>query len=202
MKYTDPDGKFTFTNYCIPDLCSINKSAQQYLGIPVGGGYTSTQNSIAKLNGFIGILFGAMDSSNGLASTMASMLDGKGLDAEKVKNLVTCIAGIVSETAGTYSSIVDFASAVSQNLSFDSNEYSTEQKSAMIQCGIEQAFVKDLSKALTNKGIANELNSEQGSGFIQNISVFTDDMDEVMNIANDVKNNNCLYKDISIKGEF
>ena len=197
VKYTDPDGRLTITSYYLTDFLSFQKSTKDMLAIPIGGGLTEMQKDISKLSSAVNLAMGLIPTVGPYAGIFSS-----DFSLSTLKDTVCSIAGMISDAAGSLLSVGDLAQLINSNPDISANNYTSSQKEYLTMCGIEQAFMKDLSEALKSNGIFNELNTEKGSSFIKNMHVLATDVydpsGQIKNIAEQVKSTNPLYENIKI----
>ncbi|MGN0756120.1 toxin TcdB middle/N-terminal domain-containing protein [Treponema sp.] len=193
IKYTDPDGRLDITSFYIPDFCSYVKGTENKLAVPLGGNLTSTQKDISKIQDLLTLGLSFVPDVGAFAS-----VPGSDFSIETAISLVETLVGIVAENAGTVLAFVDLLNILASDPDIVAKNYSKDQMDFVGKCAVEQLFIKDFSDALTKKGIINS-KIQQGS-FIMNLEIFDVPLfsDELIEIANEVKNSNPLYKDVEI----
>lgn len=194
----DPTGRITIKDNFIPDLLFAYKSNVEMIVVPIGGGATKYQNDLYKLNNVVNVGVGLIPD----AGTFSSIFQTE-VSLDSAYNIVSTVAGMISERAGVVISYVDLLKAISTDLNIDPNKYSNDQIDSLMMCGIEQAFIKDLSKALKEKEIDTNFNCEENSSFIMNMSVYATDVyssrEQIMEIAEKVKASNENYTNVEIQ---
>ena len=192
VRYIDPDGNFSICDYYIPDLLLLTKPSTKVLGIPLGGGLSSTQKEIKKIHDLIFLGAGQIPNVGSFASSLTtkSFLDG-----------VKLISGIISQTAGTVLSMVDLLTIISTDPDIQAHNYTSNEQELLAMCAIEQSFTKDFSQALKKEGFYNE--QRMTGTFIENLEIIVSnyftDKEILLKIANEVKNSNPLYERVQIQ---
>ncbi|MBR0098256.1 MAG: RHS repeat-associated core domain-containing protein [Treponema sp.] len=197
VKYTDPDGKITITTYYMSDFLAFQKSTKDMLAIPLGGGLTSAQKDISKLSTATTMAMSLIPTIGPFAGIFSS-----DFSVSTLKDTVSTISGMISESAGALLSMKDLALLINSNPDISAKNYTDSQKDYLTMCGIEQSFAKDFSKALNANGIYTELNKDGNSDFIKNMHILATDIyepeEQIKNIANQVKASNPIYANVQI----
>ena len=197
VKYTDPDGKITITTYYMSDFLAFQKSTKDMLAISLGGGLTSAQKDISKLSTATTMAMSLIPTIGPFADIFSS-----DFSVSTLKDTVSTISGMISESAGALLSMKDLALLVNSNPDISAKNYTDSQKDYLTMCGIEQSFAKDFSKALNANGIYTELNKDGNSDFIKNMHILATDIyepeEQIKNIANQVKASNPIYANVQI----
>ena len=192
-RYVDPDGRMDITSYYIPDFCSFVKGTDNKLAVPLGGGLTSTQKDISKIQDLITLGFSLIPDAGNFA-----MITGSGFSIDTVISLTETIVGMLSDTAGMSMPFVDLLNIIASDPEISAKNYSKDQIDFIGKCSTEQLFIKDYSDALTKKGISNS-KTLQGT-FIMNLEIYDVPLfsDELIQTAQEVKDSKPLYKDVVI----
>ena len=193
VKYIDPDGKFTITDFYIPDFCSMVKSSENKLAIPLGGGLDQTQKDISKIQSFLTLGFSQIPSVGDFANIF-----GYDFSISTGISLIEIIIGKISSKASVVLLPVDLLTIVASDPNISAKNYTNTQQEFLTKCAIEQLFIQDYSEALTKHGYLNE-KTYQGS-FVLNLVIHDVPLfsDELLDIATEVKDSNILYNDIEL----
>ena len=193
VRYTDPDGRLDITSFYIPDFCSYVKGTENKLVVPLGGNLTSTQKDISKIQGLFTLGFSFVPDVGSFAT-----IPGSDFSIETAISLIETVVGMVVEKAGVILGFVDLLNILASDPDVLAKNYSKDQIDFIGKCAVEQLFIKDYSDALTKKGIINS--KVQEGSFIMNLEIYDVPLfsDELVKIAQEVKDSNPLYKDIEI----
>ena len=191
--YTDPDGWFTITDFYIPDFCKMVKSAENKLAIPLGGGIDATQKDISKIQSLLTLGFSQVPTAGDFASIF-----GYDFSVSTGISIIEGIIGKISETAGGVLPFVDLLTILASDPDISARNYTKNQQEFLTKCAVEQMFIQDYSDALNEKGFLNK-KTYQGS-FVLNLIIYDVPLftDELLDIANKVKDANVMYNDIEI----
>ena len=210
IKYIDPDGKITITSTTMGK--TVGCGITTYTLIPLGGGLSKEQQQVNKIvtgiNIGIGLLSFAFGGMGAISYSIAgainalenmSIIDGAsvatGIAIEILKNASNPLAQAIGNGLDISNALVPSIVEAAKNNNFN---ISPSQATEIAKIAIEQSYSKDLISALKKENLISGV-TYGNNGFIMNFKV-PDNMfsDDVKRIAEKVKSDNPIYRDVEL----